>query len=139
MDNGILELIRERDKVLYKSNKNKDDKELRSKFNLLRNKVQREIRKAKTNFFKDKIEENKDNPKKLWKQFKSLGYSSKCTSNSKIILDINNDPCFEPQKISDHMNNYFLNVASNLVNMLPVASGLFLTTSNLFRYWPTFR
>ena len=125
MDNVILELIRERDKVLYKSNKNKDDRELRSKFNLLRNKVQREIRKAKTNFFKDKIEENKDNPKKLWKQFKSLGYSSKSTSNSKIILDINNDPCFEPPKISDHMNNSFLNVASNLVSMLLGASGLF--------------
>ena len=64
MSSDILELIRERDKMLYKSNKNKKDNELRSKFNFLRNKVQREIRMAKTNFFKDKIEENKDNHKK---------------------------------------------------------------------------
>ena len=64
MNSTILDLIRERDKLLYKSNKNKGDKELRGKFNFMRNQVQREIRKAKTNFFKDKIEENKDNPKK---------------------------------------------------------------------------
>ena len=64
-----------------------------------------------------------------------MGYSSKSTSNSKIILDINNDPCFEPQKISDHMSSYFLNIISNPVNMLPVAPGLFSTTSYLFVYY----
>ena len=133
MNSIILELIRERDKILYKSNKSKDDRELRIKFNSLRNKVQREIKKAKTNFFKDKIEENKDNPKSLWKQFKTLGYSSKSTNKSKIILDIDNNLCFEPKTNSDHMNNYFLNVASKLVNMLPVARGIFSTFSDLFK------
>ena len=133
INSTILDLIRERDKLLYKSNKNKGDKELRGKFNFMRNQVQREIRKAKTNFFKDKIEENKDNPKNLWKQFKNLGYSSKSKSTSKITLDINNNHSFDPKTNSDHMNNFFLNVASNLVNMLPTASGLFSTISNLFK------
>ena len=133
MNSIILNLIRERDKILYKSNKNKNDKELRSKFNSLRNKVQREIRKAKTNFFKDKIEENKDNPKNLWKQFKSLGYSSKSSSKSKVILDIDNNLCFNTKENSNHMNNYFLNVASNLVDLLPPAPGIFSIMSNLFK------
>ena len=95
--------------------------------------MQREIRKAKTNFFKDKIEENKDNPKNLWKHFKSLGYSSKSSSKSKIILDIDNNLCFNPKENSNHMNNYFLNVASNLVDLLPPAPGIFSTMSNLFK------
>ena len=133
MNSIILNLIRERDKILYKSNKNKNDKELRSKFNSLRNKVQHEIRKAKTNFFKDKIEENKDNPKNLWKQFKSLGYSSKSSSKSKVILDIDNNLCFNTKENSNHMNNYFLNVASNLVDLLPPAPGIFSIMSNLFK------
>ena len=113
MSSDILELIRERDKMLYKSNKNKKDNELRSKFNLLRNKVQREIRMAKTNFFKDKIEENKDNPKNLWKQFKNLGYSSKSTGKSKIILDIDDTLSFDPKANSNHMNKFFLKCCIN--------------------------
>ena len=133
MNSIILNLIRERDKILYKSNKNKNDKELRSKFNSLRNKVQHEIRKAKNNFFKDKIEENKDNPKNLWKQFKSLGYSSKSSSKFKVILDIDNNLCFNTKENSNHMNNYFLNVASNLVDLLPPAPGIFSIMSNLFK------
>ena len=54
MTSTILDLIRERDKFLCESNKNRNDKKLRSKFNSLRNKVQREIRKSKTNFLKIK-------------------------------------------------------------------------------------
>ena len=58
-------------------NKNKHNKELRKEFNLIRNKVQREIRLAKTNYFRDKIEENKGNSKGLWRQLKTIGFSSK--------------------------------------------------------------
>ena len=133
MNSMILELIRERDRLLYKSNKNKGNKELRKEFNSIRNKVQHEIRKAKTNFFKDKIEKNKDNPKNLWKQLKSLGYSSKSKNNSKIVLDIENESCFEPKKIANHMNTYFLNVASKLVNMLSAAPNIFSCNSFLFK------
>ena len=133
INNTILELIWERDKLLYNSNKNKENRELRKAFNLLRNKVQREIRKAKTNYFKDKIEENKGNPKNLWKQLKSIGYSSKPMGNSKIVLDINNESCYEPKNISDHINGYFLNIASNLVKMLPAAPKMYSTNSDLFK------
>ena len=49
MNNKILDLIRERDKALIIANKNKVNKTLRENFNSLRNKVQREIKKAKSN------------------------------------------------------------------------------------------
>ena len=94
MNSEILDLINKRDKALNISNKYKANKTLRVEFNELRNKVQREIKKAKSSFFKDKIEENKNNPKKLWKQFKSLGYSSKSKVNSKTVLNIDNNLCF---------------------------------------------
>ena len=63
MDSEILDLIHKRDKALSISNKYRSNTTLRVEFNELRNKVQREIKKAKSNFFKDKIEENKNNPK----------------------------------------------------------------------------
>ena len=97
MSSEILELISERDKALFNANKSKSNKLLRQEYNMLRNKVQREVKNSKSNYFKDKIEEHKNDPKKLWKQFKSLGYSNKSKVNSKIVLNIDNNICFEPK------------------------------------------
>ena len=77
MTSDILEMIYERDQILTLANKNKSIIELRKHFNVVRNKVSDKIREAKANYFSDKVEEHKNNPKLLWKQFKSLGYSSK--------------------------------------------------------------
>ena len=106
---------------------------MRKKFDSLRNKVQREIRSAKTNYLKNKIEENKGNSKNLWKQLKSTGYSTKSKNNSKIVMDIDNRTSFEPKNIADHINKYFLNIASNLVNMLPTAPNIFTTNTDVFK------
>ena len=131
----ILQLIWKRDQLLHESNKDKDNKELRKEFNIIRNKVQREIRIAKTNYFKDKIEENKGNTKGLWSQLKSIGYSSKSKNNCKIVLDINSNSCYEPKTIVEHINNYFLNIPRNLVNMLPTTSQIYTTSSELFKHF----
>ena len=135
INSKILELIRKRDRLLSESNKDKANKELRKEFNILRNKVQSEIRIAKTNYFKDKIEENKGDSKGLWRQLKSIGYTSKSKNKCKIVLDINNKSCFEPKTIVEHMNNYFLNIPKNLVNILPTASQIYSTCSDLFKHF----
>ena len=61
-----------------------------------------------------------------------LGYSNK-TKNSKIVLDINNEICFEPKTVAQYMNEFFLNVASSLVNKLPVPPNIFTTNSDLIK------
>ena len=70
MNNELLELINERDKTLTLSNKNKGNTLLREKFNMLRNKVQREVKKVKSSYFYIKIEENRNNPKKYGSSLK---------------------------------------------------------------------
>ena len=55
MNNELLELINERDKTLTLSNKDKGNTLLREKFNMLRNKVQREVKKVKSSYFHNKI------------------------------------------------------------------------------------
>ena len=90
MDSTILDLIRERDKILYKSNKNRNDKELRKKFNSLRNKVQHEIRKAKTNFFKIKLKKIRKTQKIFGNNLNLLGIvqNPKVSLKSYLILII---------------------------------------------------
>ena len=133
MNNKILELIQERDKALNLAIKNKTNNVLRQRFNFLRNKVQREVKKGKTDYFKNKIDENKNNPKQLWKQFKSLGYSNKSKVNSKIVLETDDEICFEPQKIAQYMNNNFFNIAFFLVNKLPSPLNIFTINSSLLK------
>lgn len=83
MTSYILGRIRDRDKYryLYTKHKNQEDNK---QFRKLRNLVQREVRKARSSYFQDTIEENRSQPKQLWQQFKNIGYKHKQNNCGKI-------------------------------------------------------
>ena len=118
IDADILEAIRERDRALYFANRNKQNNELRANYNKLRNKVTKLVRTTKANHFGNKVEEHKNNPTQLWKHLKTLGYSNKSKENSRIVLEIDNEKCFDPKKVATNIANYFLTVAENLVKKI---------------------
>ena len=68
MNNDILENIRKRDMLLHQFKKD-NNSGVYEQFCRIRNQIQRDIKKAKASYFSGKIEENKNNPKGLWKQF----------------------------------------------------------------------
>jgi hypothetical protein len=70
----ILDQIRDSFLYLYKKTQSKH---FYYDYCKIRNKLQRDIKKVKSEYFSCKIEENKNNPKKLWEQLKSLGYNTK--------------------------------------------------------------
>ena len=63
MKSNILDMIKERDSYLYKFRKSGFNDDYKY-FSILRHKVQRSIKNANTEYFSDKIEEDKENPKK---------------------------------------------------------------------------
>ena len=92
----------------------------------LRNEVQYKTKVAKANYYEAQVEENKNNPTKLWQTLKSLGTSSRSKCNSKNIgLKIDNEMCFDKVKVAEQFNNFFTTVASSLVNKLPQGTGTF--------------
>ena len=97
----------------------------------MRNRVNDKVKEAKANYFSDKVEEHKSSPKSLWKQFKSLGYSNKNKEKSRIVLEIDNEKCFDPKKVAQHMCNFFLNIATILKNKLPPMPQLFDISTNI--------
>ena len=133
MNNAILENIHLRDRLLYQFKKEDHLYEIYTKFCKIRNQIQRDIKKAKASYFSNKIEENKNNPKGLWKQFKSLGYSSKGKDHSQIVLNVNGEKCFDSRRVADCFNNFYTNVAGNLVKNLPPSQGFFNTDSDVFK------
>ena len=101
--------------------------------NKLRNRVTKLIRKTKANFFQDKVEEHKDNPKLLWKQLNTLGYSNKSKEKSRTVLEINGEKCHEPKAVSNHFNYYFLNIVADLLRPITNVPNIFNTSSQIFK------
>ena len=95
--------------------------------------MQRDIKKVKLEYCSWKIEENKNNPQKLWEQLKSLGYSTKQKENAKVVLDIDKEHCHDSNVIANYINHFFTNVASTLVSKLPPCPKLFDFNSDIFK------
>ena len=80
------------------------------------------IKQAKTNFFREKLEENKNDSKSLWRILKNLGLPSKqamSSSSGNLCLNINGSICFDKETIANSFNTFYTNVASMLVKKLP--------------------
>ena len=67
VDSNILDLIKKGILLEFKKDKLK---KYYTSYCSFRNIVQREVAKAKSDYLSNKMEENKNNPKKLWSQIK---------------------------------------------------------------------
>ena len=81
----------------------------------------------------NKLDENRNNPKKLWQQLKNLDYNSKGKQSSNDVLDINGETCFDSKKVANCFNNFLTSIASTLVEKLPPSLILFDTRSETFQ------
>ena len=79
----------------------------------MRNKLQIEVKKAKANYFQNKVEENQHDSKKLWGHLKTLKYNSKVKDRAKIDVESEGEKYFDPKKVSEIFKEYLTNVASN--------------------------
>ena len=128
IDSEILDLIKQRDSCLYQFKKSKN-RNYYTLFCQFRNKVQRKIKFAKSEYFSNKIEENKNNPRKLWQQLKNLGYKNNKSESSNIVLKIEGENCHEQKTIANYFNEFFTTVAANLVQKLPLGKNLYGSNS----------
>ena len=90
----ILELIKERDKVLLEF-KRSNQKSSYEQFCKIRNLIQNEVKKAKNSLYNDKVEECKGSSSQLWKTLKSIGLSKGTPGSSKISLSEGEEIIFE--------------------------------------------
>lgn len=132
MTSDILDKIRKRDTFLKKHRQNKDNLDHLIKYKKYRNIVTKEIRDAKENFIVHKIEEDKNDPKKLWRHLKHIGYKSN-KKHSHIVLDIDGKRCYDTKSVANHVNDFFTNIAQNLVNKLPLSTKKYDVDSQNFK------
>ena len=91
-------------------------------FRLAKMALQEAISKKKKSYFQEKIEKNANNSKELWKALrKTIEMKSGKVNQSKIALKNDGEPTKNPNIFQD----FFSDLAGNLVGKLPVALNKF--------------
>ena len=80
-----------------------------------RNKVVDLVKVAKKNYFHQKIEHCKGNSAKLWHQMKKLSGKNVNQDFSTFIVK-DGKTVSDPESISNYLNDYFVNIATSLVD-----------------------
>ena len=128
-DVEIAEKINLRDKLFKKFKKSRlhIDKEI---FNNARNDVTKTIKLKKRNFFSQKLEENIAKPKELWKTLKKIGLpDKKSKSPSSICLQDGDNISFDNKRNCEIFKDFYSNLASNLLQKLPLPTKKFCIES----------
>ena len=101
--------------------------DLENKRRELRNKVQKEIKAAKKEYFQNVIEKDMGDGCKMWKCLKDMGVSLTTRSEQvNIGLDLENgETCFDKKSAANKFCDFFCNVGDDLVKKLKPPNELF--------------
>ena len=117
LTSNIKTLMNERDKLKRKAIITGLETDWKS-YKQLRNKVNKELREAKTNYYSNKIASQKANPKEAWKTINQiLGRKNKPTIINE--LQISNNTLQSPEEIAEGFNMFFTSIGQNLADIIP--------------------
>ena len=85
-----------------------------NEYKSFRNKLNDEIRCAKSKYFNDRLKQNTNNPKNTWKIINDVLKTNKNKDNSNFKLIIDNETLTNPFEIATTFNNYFVNIGPSL-------------------------
>ena len=129
----ILAGIRQRDALFRRWRNDKNDVTVYKDYCRIRNKLQRDIKKAKEFYFHNQLTRNKDDSRKLWSHLKGLGYGTFNKDGGQIVLEDGGKKLFDMRCVANCFNHFYTTVAADLVKLLPTPSSLFSTASSTFR------
>jgi hypothetical protein len=115
----IVEKMKQRDILLNKYRRDKNNEEIKSNYKKCRNNLIREIRNSKAHYIQNQICVNQKNPKQLWKNLHLLGYEMKQKGQNNIVLDIEGQRCYDSKVVANFINTFFTNIAHKLVDLIP--------------------
>lgn len=118
---GILKSIRNRDNLALLSKKYPNNHRLKDYYKKVRNIVCKVIKTSKNTYFKDKIEENKDDKKKMWQFLKEFIDKKKNKSTYIKTFNHNNiqyNSDNEPIASANVINKYFIDIGKILAEKI---------------------
>lgn len=95
----------ERSVAREKANISNDDEDWQN-YRRIRNKYNKKLNQIKDTFIKSEIDNNRHDPKKLWRKIKNLSNGER---QSIDYIKLNNDIINDPSMMCESLNNYFVN------------------------------
>ena len=118
---AILSSINKRHELFTIKCKNPSAENVR-KYQIYRNKLTNIIRIAKQNFYRTKLEENKDNPREVWNIINSVS-KGRCISNEDVFPSsfkgMNGEQIKDDKKIANDFNAFFSSIGKKLQENIP--------------------
>ena len=113
MDDYLLHLINERDKLFKKAKLTKKDEDC-SKARKLRNMVKKGVNKARSDFVKSKLNAYKNDSRKFWKHLKEVFPGDTKTAKKIKLVNQQNGQLIEEDSTAEYINSFFCDVGPQL-------------------------
>ena len=117
--NELIELQKDRDYFKQKADQTNDPGDIFIAKCMIR-KARSEIRKAKSRYYKDQIDKNKQNPKKFWRTIEKIEPDAKPVI-SNLYYENTGNPIPE-HLLAEEINNFFVDIGENLAKKIGNAS-----------------
>ena len=132
----ISKLIRVRDKLFARKKRQPNNERVKELYNNVRNKVTRELKRSKKDYYSSYFVEHQSNIKKTWEGIRKIVNVKNPIAYSISQLNIDGRIVDEPKDIADNINNFFVNVGPETekrVSKVPhMSPDKFLTNRNYF-------
>ena len=116
----IQKRIIHRDSVYDKWNKNRNDKITEKHSKKFRNYVVYEIRKSKSEYFKNYFDQHKTSMKQIWSGIRKIVNTRQSSSRFISQISVDGKDLKDPKQIANAFNNFFVNVANTVNKDIPL-------------------
>ena len=113
----IVKMIKIRNKVFARKKRQPNNENHKRLYNLLRNRVNRDIKKSKKQYYAECFADNVNNTKKTWEGIRKIVNRKKMSSKSSQLKI--SGKIIDDKKLATNFNNCFVNVGKNTENAIP--------------------
>lgn len=126
---GLITSCKTKDKLYKQMQKFPQDHNLKNKLKTYKNALNRLLNITKINYYKQLVEKNKGNSRRLWNCFRNITNSNKKSTDIKQIKTKDGNVVTTEQEIANTFNDYFNQVGSSLAeNIKPKQRTNFVET-----------
>ena len=117
----INKMINIRNKLFRRKKRQPNNEEVKRVYNLIRNRVIRELKKSKKKYYSEYFEEHTNNIKKTWSGIKEIVNLKNSDSHKITQLNIEGVIIDNAKEIATNFNDFFVNVGPDTDSKIPVS------------------
>ena len=117
----ITKMIKIRNKLFRRKKRQPNNENVKRVYNLIRNRVIRELKKSKKKYYSEYFEEHNNNIKKTWSGIREIVNLKNSDSHKVSQLNINGVTIDNTNDIVNSFNDFFVNVGPDTDSKIPVS------------------